>query len=581
MTAVQITPAPSPAPQRSDRSTFADRADARLTWEDAHLVPEMNAAVAQVNDNTAICEAGAQAAQVAIASANFKGAWSALTGALAVPASVFHSGAFWVLLSDVADVTAKVPGVAAEWKEAQTVSQLPWFTASGSIAKGGAAAINSDGTVSAPAITAAAAGASTAIATATYGAICYAADIDKLVIVHHVSGNLKAQVGTLAGTTVTWGAVSATIGASAVNKSGICAVGGGKVVAVYAPSANSVYAAVGTISGTTITFGTPVQITATATSYVDRYSITFDPDTGSVVVVYQNGTGNSFAIAGAVSGTTIAFGAAVDVGTSGQYVHAVAMPGTGGKVFLAYTDYSGTATYKARILSLVGTAITANAATTWGVVGTSGVPMRAAFDPVSRKLLVVGCATSGNVGVAAVASVALTEIFFGTSRTFSSGGITASANALHAHWDTSAGVPVVLYADAGNSGYGTMVSGSIATGMFVAESKSVFLSSAMTDVGGAHHTTAKKSAVVYGATTSYSIVTPYSTTARNFIGFAQASVSNAESVQVAATQFVDENQTGLTVGRRYYLADNGTLTLTQTDAFAGTSVGTTRILVKG
>ena len=296
MTAVQITPAPSPAPQRSDRSTFADRADARLTWEDAHLVPELNAAVAQVNDNTVICEAGAQAAQVAIASAHFKGAWSTLTGALAVPASVFHNGAFWVLLSDVADVTAKVPGVAAEWEEAQTVSQLPWFTASGSIAKGGPVAINSDGTVSAPAITAAAAGASTAISPAAYFSdICYAVDQDKFVLAGSDSTNVNARVGTLSGTTVTWGAVSATIGDS-YTKQGIAYVGSGKVVVVYAP-ASGVFAAVGTISGTTITFGTPVQITATASSYVDRYSITFDPDTGSVVIVYQNGTGNSFAIA--------------------------------------------------------------------------------------------------------------------------------------------------------------------------------------------------------------------------------------------------------------------------------------------
>ena len=578
MTAVQITPAPSPAPQRSDRSTFADRADARLTWEDAHLVPELNAAVAQVNDNTVICEASAQAAQVAIASSNFKGAWSALTGALAVPASVFHNGAFWVLLSDIADVTAKVPGVAAEWEEAQTVSQLPWFTASGSIAKGGAAAINTDGTVSAPAITAAAAGASTAIATATYGAICYAADIDKFVIVQHVSADLKAQVGTLAGTTVTWGAVSATIGASATNKSGVCAVGNGKVVTVYAP-ASGVFAAVGTISGTTITFGTPVQITATASSSVDRYSITFDPDTGSVVVVYQNGSGNSFAIAGAVSGTTITFGTAVDVGSISPG-HVVSMPGTGGKVFFAYAA-GGTVSYMARILSLVGTAITANEAYTWGARGTPGVPMRAAFDPVSRKLLVVGCAPSGNVGVAAVASVALTEISFGTSRTFSAGGIAVggSPSSLAAIWDESAGAAVVLYGDAGNSNYGTMVSGSIASGVFVASSKVVFYSGTVQYIGAAAGS--GKHVAVYGDTTSYSVVTPYSTTARNFIGFAQATVSNAESVQIAATQFVDENQSGLTVGRRYYLADNGALTLTQTDTFAGTSVGTTRILVKG
>lgn len=576
MTAVQITPAPSPAPQRSDRSTFADRADARLTWEDAHLVPELNAAVAQVNDNTLICEAGAQAAQVAIASSHFKGAWSTLTGALAVPASVFHSGAFWVLLSDVADVTAKVPGVAAEWEEAQTVSQLPWFTASGSIAKGGAAAINTDGTVSAPAITAAAAGASTAIATAYYGAICYVADQNKFVLAASDGTNVKARVGTLSGTTVTWGATSATIGA-AYAKCGICAAGGGKVVVVYAP-ASGVYAAVGTISGTTITFGTPVQITATASSYVDRHSITFDPDTGSVVVVYQNGTGNNFAIAGAVSGTTIAFGTAVDIGAIGQTAQAVAMPGTGGKVFLAYTESS---TYKARILSLVGTAITANAATTWGAVGTSGVPMRAAFDPVSRKLLVVGCATSGNVGVAAVASVALTEIAFGTSRTFSAGGIAVGGGVqyLAAIWDESAGTAVVLYGDAGNGGYGTMASGSISSGLFVASSKVVFYSGTVQYIGAAAGS--GKHVAVYGDATSYSVVTPYSTTASNFIGFAQTAVSNAESVQVAATQFVDGNQSGLTVGRRYYIADNGTLTLTQTDAFAGTAVGTTRILVKG
>ena len=576
MTAVQITPAPSPAPQRSDRSTFADRADARINWEDAHLVPELNAAVAQVNDNTVICEAGAQAAQVAIASAHFKGAWSTLTGALAVPASVFHNGAFWVLLSDVADVTAKVPGVAAEWEEAQTVSQLPWFTASGSIAKGGAAAINTDGTVSAPAITAAAAGASTAIATAYYGGICYAADQDKFVLAASDGTNVKARVGTLSGTTVTWGALSATVGTSYA-KQGICYTSSGKVVVVYAP-ASGVFAAVGAISGTTIAFGTPVQITATASSSVDRYSITFDPDTGCVVVVYQNGAGNCFAIAGAVSGDTIAFGTAVDVGPISSSAHAVAMPGTGGNVFLAYRESS---TYKARILSLVGTSITANAAYTWGAVGTSSVPIRAAFDPVSRKLLVVGCATSGNVGVAAVASVALTEIAFGPSRTFSAGGIAVGGgwSYLAVIWDESAGAAVVLYGDAGNSNYGTMVSGSIASGVFVAESKTVFYS------GTVPHITADSGAgqnvAIYGDASSYSVVTPYSTTARNFIGFAQATVSNAESVQVAASQFVDENQSGLTAGRRYYLADNGALTLTQTDTFAGTSVGTTRILVKG
>jgi len=56
-------------------------------------------------------------AAIAIAAANFKGNWIALTGPLAVPAAVYHSGKFWLLLSALADVTAKEPGVDAEWLE--------------------------------------------------------------------------------------------------------------------------------------------------------------------------------------------------------------------------------------------------------------------------------------------------------------------------------------------------------------------------------------------------------------------------------------------------------------------------------
>lgn len=55
----------------------------------------------------------AQAA--AMASANYIGAWSSLTGALAPPASVSHSGKVWLLIAGLADVTANEPGVDAGW----------------------------------------------------------------------------------------------------------------------------------------------------------------------------------------------------------------------------------------------------------------------------------------------------------------------------------------------------------------------------------------------------------------------------------------------------------------------------------
>jgi hypothetical protein len=59
--------------------------------------------------------AASQAASVAASAANFKGNWSDLTGALAMPACVRHSGRFWVLLVNLANVTTAVPGVSASW----------------------------------------------------------------------------------------------------------------------------------------------------------------------------------------------------------------------------------------------------------------------------------------------------------------------------------------------------------------------------------------------------------------------------------------------------------------------------------
>lgn len=59
----------------------------------------------------------ANSAAIAAAAANFKGNWTALTGALAVPASVYHSSKFWLLLSNLADVTAATPGVSGSWLE--------------------------------------------------------------------------------------------------------------------------------------------------------------------------------------------------------------------------------------------------------------------------------------------------------------------------------------------------------------------------------------------------------------------------------------------------------------------------------
>ncbi len=66
----------------------------------------------------------ATSALAAQGSANFKGEWAGLTGALAMPATVRHAGKFWVLLSNLADVTAAEPGVSAEWAKTSAGAPL-------------------------------------------------------------------------------------------------------------------------------------------------------------------------------------------------------------------------------------------------------------------------------------------------------------------------------------------------------------------------------------------------------------------------------------------------------------------------
>lgn len=116
-----------PLADPADRATFTVRKLEHLRWEKEVLSPGAlalgtasynNALDAQGSATAADASKTAAAASEAnvTALANFKGAWSALTGAIAKPASVFHNGAFWALLNNLADVTTSQPGVTADWQ---------------------------------------------------------------------------------------------------------------------------------------------------------------------------------------------------------------------------------------------------------------------------------------------------------------------------------------------------------------------------------------------------------------------------------------------------------------------------------
>ena len=106
-------------------AVFAQNADDWLAYQqtftngvDAACIFANNAATSAAASEAAALASKNSAANSeasAAASANFKGAWSSLTGPLNKPATVLHNGDYWELLNDLSDVTTSQPGISADW----------------------------------------------------------------------------------------------------------------------------------------------------------------------------------------------------------------------------------------------------------------------------------------------------------------------------------------------------------------------------------------------------------------------------------------------------------------------------------
>lgn len=103
---------------RTELNTFGAYVDTKGAEVDADAAAAANSALQSQNSASASDASAALALfykDLAAGTANFKGLWSALTGSLAVPASVYHNGLTWVLLSNLANVTTAEPGISASW----------------------------------------------------------------------------------------------------------------------------------------------------------------------------------------------------------------------------------------------------------------------------------------------------------------------------------------------------------------------------------------------------------------------------------------------------------------------------------
>jgi hypothetical protein len=123
MTIPIITNLPASTQPRSEFNTKVDGLWPQLNTS----ITEMNRDITSVNSNSisaSLASTQAQAASAnATAIANYRGLWSSLTGALAIPASVFHNERFWALKSNAANVALIEPSVSTQWVALETGSE--------------------------------------------------------------------------------------------------------------------------------------------------------------------------------------------------------------------------------------------------------------------------------------------------------------------------------------------------------------------------------------------------------------------------------------------------------------------------
>jgi hypothetical protein len=456
------------------------------------------------------------------------------------------------------------------------------FVASGTIGNGVTVALNSDGTVEAVEVSAEGAGIPSVFESAFiyFASATYDSANNKVVIAYRDGGNSNygtAIVGTVSGTSISFGTAAVFESALIGIISSTYDSANEKIVIAYQDAANANYgtAIVGTVSGTSISFGTATVFeAASTTSYI---SPIYDSTNGKVVIAYKD-TGNSnygTAIVGTVSGTSISFGTATVFQSATSNFISATYDSTNNKTVIAYTDSSN---FGAAIVGTVsGTSISFGTAVVFDPANTDDISTT--YDSTNGKVVIAyQDAANLNYGTAIVGTVSGTSISFGAAAVFES----SSTTYISATYDSANNKIVIAYKDSGNSGYGTVVAGTV-SGTSISFGTATVFETANTDyVRATYDSTNEKVVIAYqdDGNSSYGTAVVFqnaSTNNTSFIGISDAAISDTASGSVTIKGGISTNVTGLTANSTYYVQSDGTLSTTASDVLAGKALSSTSI----
>ena len=458
------------------------------------------------------------------------------------------------------------------------------FTASGSITAGDPLAMNADGTVST--VTGTAESGPGAITQAYAGSpishsyldVVYDPDEDVFILTYDESGSPWkpfAVACSYSGTTPTFGSpvtldTTGTAQSSEVFAS-VYDTTNDKTVAIWRENTGYLNSCVVTASGTSLSAGSVTQVIAT-TALTHPVSC-FDSTNGKVVVFAEESS-KVVAVVGTVSGTSISWGTAVTVDSAGSsYAYlSVAFDPDSGQVGCFWYDSTNTA-MKGALGTVSGTSISFGATTTFAERSYNAQARGWVYDTFYKRFIGAAAVADTYVKnpvwlVASVNGTAFTD-----PKVLLESSLDIYLMSMGTRYDAGANSVFVAMPDSSNQNFHAHE----AYGIGVDEKSRVFHGGAadpndQSAAFGTNNDGLLCFAFEDSDNSNYYSAMLYQAASgnwRQFVGFANGSAADAETVSVATPGAVNSSQSGLTAGDAYFLTPTGTLT---TDNSAGSNV---------
>ena len=328
---------------------------------------------------------------------------------------------------------------------------------------------------------------------------------------------------------------------------------------------------VGTVSGTSATFG---SLAYYADFAENDGRMVWSTDDNVFVVVWDDDNNDGESRVGSVSGTSITYGTEVAFHDPGGS-NGVSEIGLGyvsnSKVVVAFRDKDDSNDGKACVGTISGTSISWGSAVDFSTGRVKHCEV--CYDPVVERVLITYWdEDNSDYPMIIVGQVSGTSITFGTPVVINSAG---TANATEMVYNTAAAKTVLYYTQNNNSSNTfsklVTVSGTtptLSTAINITSGDYRYFEAAL-----AYNSTDKNVLLAYAGTASpyngYGLIytaayTGTNLTSTNFIGLADAAISDTATGKINVKGSINSKQSSLTIGSDYYVQEDGTVTTSST-----------------